>query len=71
MIQYRISCSKCAKSLRHGSTAPANVDGCTTARIMRMSCKELGCRFEVVGKDVEFNDTDLLRLDLREDRRIA
>ena len=71
MIQYRISCQKCDKSLRHGSTAPANVDGCTTARIMRMSCKELGCRFQSIAVDVELNETDKLRLDLREDRRIA
>lgn len=71
MKQYRIQCSKCSKSLRHGSTAPANPEGCVTARIMRMSCKEMGCRFQSKEVEVELNETDKLRLGLREERVIA
>ncbi len=71
MKQYRIQCAKCDKSLRHGSTAPSNPEGCVTARIMRMSCKEMGCRFQSIAVEVELNETDKLRLGLRDERVIA
>lgn len=71
MKQYRIQCAKCEKSLRHGFTAPSNPEGCVTARIMRMSCKEMGCRFQSKEVEVELNETDKLRLGLREEKVIA
>jgi hypothetical protein len=71
VIQYRIACQTCSKSLKHGSTAPANVDGCVTSRLMRMRCKDFGCRFQLIAVDVELTEIDKLRLELRNDVPIS
>lgn len=68
MIQHSILCQTCKESLVFGSEAPANPGACVAAREMRQGCKTGGCRFEVVVKTVNLDDTDMLRLGLREDR---
>jgi hypothetical protein len=71
VIQHRIHCQTCQKSLKHGSVPPANPDNCVTSRMLRMHCKDFGCKFHSVAVTVELTETDRLRLGLREERAIA
>ena len=72
MKTYGVRCKSCGKQNKHGTSPPANLDTCFTARQLRMRCHEpMGCRMEIVEREFEPTEVDMLRLGLREDRAIA
>lgn len=71
MILYSIQCTRCRRLEPHGSTAPINADSCPTARMMRSSCREMGCTFNVTSSEYVPSDLDALRLGLRPERVVA
>ena len=66
MTAYLIRCMQCANREHHGFTRPESVD-CHTARLMRASCRDLGCKLDIVEYEVDLTDVDKLRLGLRAD----